>query len=76
MRTRIIGCVLLLGLSLPAVGRAQAAGRVAGAVTSDEGRPVPNAQISVQGTRLGARTDSSGHYRILNVPAGQHSIRA
>jgi len=30
----------------------------------------------VQGTRFGARTDSSGHYRIVNVPAGQHSIRA
>lgn len=76
MRTRIIGCVLLLGLSLPAVGRAQAAGRVVGTVTSDDGRPVPNAQISVQGTRFGARSDSSGHYRIVNVPAGQHSIRA
>jgi hypothetical protein len=61
MRIRIIGCALLFGMLLPAVGRAQAPGRVVGVVTSDDGRPISNAQISVQGTRFGARTDSSGH---------------
>ena len=76
MRSRIIGCALLLGFLLPGIGRAQAPGRTAGAVTSDDGRPVPNAQVSVQGTRFGARSDSSGHYRIVGVPAGQYSVRA
>lgn len=76
MRSRIIGCALLLGFLLPGIGRAQAPGRIAGAVTSDDGRPVPNAQVSVQGTRFGARSDSSGHYRIVGVPAGQYSVRA
>ena len=76
MRIRTIGGAFLLSLALSIAARAQATGRIAGAVTADDGRPVPNAQIAVQGTRLAARADSAGHYQILNVPAGQQTLRA
>ena len=76
MRTRITGCAFLVGLLLPAAVGAQATGRVSGAVTSDAGFPVPNAQITVQATTLRAITDTAGRYSIGNVPAGPHIIRA
>jgi TonB-dependent starch-binding outer membrane protein SusC len=76
MRTRIIGCAFLFGLLLPIAGRAQTTGRVGGTVTSDAGLPVPNAQVSVQGTALGGRSDAAGRYQILNVPVGKHTLRA
>jgi TonB-linked SusC/RagA family outer membrane protein len=76
MRTRIIGCAFLLGVLLPIAVRAQATGRVGGTVTSDAGLPVPNAQVSVQGTALGGRSDAAGRYQILNVPVGKHTLRA
>jgi len=75
MRTRIIGA-LLLGCWLPIAGAAQAPGRITGVVRSDAGQPVPNAQITVQATALRALTDSAGRFRITNVPAGAHMVRA
>jgi TonB-linked SusC/RagA family outer membrane protein len=76
MRTRSFGCALVLALAVPAVSWAQSGGRIAGVVTSDDGRPVPNAQISVPATRFRALTDTAGRYRIANVPAGQYSVHA
>ena len=76
MRTRTIGCALLLGLLLPVAGQAQATGRITGVVTSEDGRAVPNAQVTVQMTQLRAVTDTAGRYRIANVPPGQYSVRA
>lgn len=76
MKIRTTGCAFLLSLLLPIAARAQATGRITGAVAGDDGHPIPNAQIAVQGTRLGARTDSAGHYQIANVPAGRRTLRA
>ena len=76
MRTRTIGCALLLGLLLPLAGQAQATGRITGVVTSEDGRAVPNAQVTVQTTSFRALTDTAGRYRIANVPPGQYSVRA
>jgi TonB-dependent starch-binding outer membrane protein SusC len=76
MRTSTIGCALALGLLFPIAGRAQATGRITGVVTSDAGRPVPYAQIAVQSTQFRAITDTAGRFRIVNVPAGQYTVRA
>ena len=76
MRTRITRCSFLVGLLLPMAAGAQTTGRVTGAVTSDVGLPVPNAQITVQATALRTITDTAGRYNIGNVPAGPHIIRA
>ena len=76
MRTRTIGCALLLGLLMPVAAWAQATGRITGVITSDDGKPVPNAQVSVLTTQLRAIADTAGRYRISNVPAGQYTVRA
>jgi TonB-linked SusC/RagA family outer membrane protein len=39
------------------------------------GMPIADAQISVVGTVLGARTDATGVYRIANVDAGPRQVR-
>jgi TonB-linked SusC/RagA family outer membrane protein len=39
-------------------------------------RPLPGAQVSVQGTALGTLTDAQGRFQIVNVPAGARTIRA
>jgi outer membrane receptor protein involved in Fe transport len=38
-------------------------------------RPLSDAQILVAGTGIGQLTNSSGHYVLLNVPAGEHVVR-
>src|SRR5262245_8505444 len=76
MRTRSIGCVLLLGCWLPLAAAAQAPGRITGVVRSDAGLPVPNAQITVQATALRALTDTAGRFRLTNVSPGPHTVKA
>lgn len=80
MRTRTIGCTLALmatGVLLSTAAHAQTTGRITGVVTAAEaGRPLYRVQVSVEGTQLGALTDSLGRYRINNVPAGTRVVRA
>jgi hypothetical protein len=50
-------------------------GRVEGAVSdAGTGLPVSEARVAVEGTGLGALTDSTGRYVIENVPAGMHRL--
>jgi TonB-linked SusC/RagA family outer membrane protein len=54
-------------------GTAVVTGRITDARSS---QGVPGATVQVEGTRLGAVTGEDGRYRIVNVPAGTHTIRA
>ena len=38
-------------------------------------RPAADAIVHVSGTTLGARSDSSGLYRVIRVPAGSYTLR-
>ena len=77
-------CAFLAALLLtaPALSGAQvspqgapAAGRVTGKVTDGTGRPVANAQVSVEGTGLGVSTDANGEFTIAGVPPGTHAVK-
>ncbi|MCA9737233.1 MAG: SusC/RagA family TonB-linked outer membrane protein [Gemmatimonadota bacterium] len=67
---------LVLALAPTTVQAQQSTGVIAGTVT-DAGsqRPLESAQVFIEGTGIGALTNSSGRYILLNVPAGQHTIR-
>ena len=41
-----------------------------------EGEHLSNVTIYVQGTRIGAVTDKTGHYMLINLPVGKHIIEA
>ncbi len=52
-------------------------GKIAGKVTeAGTGAPLPGANVVITGTTMGAATDDSGSYYILNVPPGKYSVRA
>lgn len=48
---------------------------ISGTIRSEEG-PLPFASISVQKSSLGASTDTSGNFKIKNIPSGQYTIKA
>ncbi len=51
-------------------------GTLTGTVTGDAGNPLPNAQVSIVGTTLGALTNESGKFTIVNIPAKEYRARA
>lgn len=74
-----IGAALLLAALAPlgTTAAAQGTGRITGVVTdSASGRPVPDVQVFVVGTRVGAMTDIEGRYTIAGAPVGNRSLEA
>jgi TonB-linked SusC/RagA family outer membrane protein len=69
------GALALLSFA-PAGAQAQQTGTIQGIVLDAvTNRPVPGAQIAVEGTDLVRITNDQGRYLILNVPAGSHTLR-
>jgi len=53
------------------------AGKIAGRVTDAQtGEPLPGANVVIEGTTMGAPTDGTGAYAILNVPPGVYTVKA
>lgn len=67
----IVMILLLLSSSLVA----GVTGKVSGIIRDELGEPLPGATILVEGTNLGAATDISGYYSILNVSVGVYTLR-
>ena len=68
---------LVPGEREPRAERAPQTGTVAGVVTSGQsGEALVGVTVTVVGTRLGAMTDASGQYRIVDVPLGPQTVRA
>ena len=72
------GCSAALALVLAGTGGEVAAqtGTVTGAVRNAVSlAPLAGAQVSIPGTEFGGLANNVGRYLILNVPAGQHTVR-
>jgi hypothetical protein len=56
---------------------AQGLATLRGAVTNEAGRPLEQAQVTLdpQGSNRQVRTDRDGRYSIIGVPTGSHTIR-
>ncbi len=68
--------VLLAVLLMAAGGFAAETGKIVGRVQSaDTGDPLIGANVTIQGTHLGASTDLEGFYYILNVPPGTYVVK-
>ena len=62
-------------LVLPSLLAAQSNGTIRGRVTdAASGRALADAQVTVDGTRIGGITSSTGDYTLNGVPAGQRSV--
>jgi outer membrane receptor protein involved in Fe transport len=73
-RIAVFFSVLLL---VPALMFAGITGKIRGKVTDRETKEaLIGANVTVEGTSLGAKTDIEGEFIILNVPAGTYSLKA
>ena len=71
-RVLILSLVLILPLSLFAA----TTGKLVGTVTDKEsGDALPGANVIIEGSQMGASTDLSGYFTILNVPVGAYNVR-
>ncbi len=56
---------------------AASTGKIAGTVIdAASAKPVPRANVTLVGSRLGATTDEEGHFFILNLPPGTYTLQA
>lgn len=52
-------------------------GKIAGRIVdSQNGEPLPGANVTIMGTTLGAATDLQGYYTIIKVPPGTYTVSA
>jgi outer membrane receptor for ferrienterochelin and colicin len=72
----VAGLLLLVASLVPRELAAQATtGRILGRVIDVEtGRPLPGAQISVDGTHMGSLAGVDGLFILVNVPSGERSV--
>jgi outer membrane receptor protein involved in Fe transport len=72
IRIRMLACILMFeGLSL-----SQTPGALTGTVAdAGTGKPVPGANVILQGTVLGAVTDDDGRFEIGGIPAGGYAVK-
>ena len=67
----------LLLVMQPVDVAAQDAGTIVGTVTdAASNRPLESVQVFIEGTGIGALTNASGRYLLLNVPAGSATVTA
>src|SRR5215469_6959949 len=64
----------LLTVHPACLGAQSATGAIAGRVADSSGTPVSGATLQIAATRLGAISDSVGHYRIAGLDAGTYRI--
>ncbi len=49
-------------------------GTISGTVTNKNGEPLPGANVTLEGTSMGAAADADGAYTIANVPLGTYTV--
>ena len=70
------GLVALVALTVAAAPVQAQTGVIQGQVLDGASqRPLANAQVLVEGTGIGQISNSSGRFVLLNVPAGEHTVR-
>jgi Ca-activated chloride channel family protein len=73
LRAALVLASLLLAGARPA---APPVGEIEGSVRDPAGNPIVNAQVFVVGTSVSAITETSGAYRLRQVPVGTQTVRA
>jgi TonB-dependent SusC/RagA subfamily outer membrane receptor len=68
-------CAVVLALGTSLAAQQPTTGTVRGRVTdAASGRGIPEAQVAVEGTRLGATSGPEGDFALTAVPAGQRTL--
>ncbi len=70
------GLLCVVFFIFTAVGFAQDKATLTGNVTdSDDGNPLPGANIVLVGTTMGAASSVSGNFTVGNIPPGTYTVR-
>lgn len=76
-RRWLFATVLGAALAAPVTVAQAQTGKLTGVVTDAEtGKPIEGVAVVVQGTTLGANTNSTGKFFIIQVPPGTYSVQA
>lgn len=75
LRFRVTVAFVLLATAMMYAQSKQTDANIFGHVVS-EGVHVPFANIFIKGTTIGVATDETGHYRLINLPVGTHTVVA
>ena len=70
----LVGAALALA-GAPAEAQAQTGTIVGQVVDAQSARPLTDAQISIPGTGIGALSNASGRFTLVNVPVGEQTLR-
>ena len=71
----MLAAVIAAPLAAQDTSPADRPGRIVGRVTdATTGDPIPGAQVAIDGTTITGRSDLSGRYTLMNVPAGRHAV--
>jgi len=74
MKLKVISSILFF--LLPIICFAGTTGKIAGVVTDKStGEPLPGVNILIEGTTMGAASNITGEFIILNIPPGVYSLR-
>jgi Ca-activated chloride channel family protein len=71
-RQALLAALLLTGAAEPP----PPAGRIEGTVRDSTGAAIANAQVTVASRPWTAMSDSTGHYRLADLPDGRYTVRA
>lgn len=75
----IIGIATILATLLLALGNdamAGVTGKITGRITDQKGQPLPGVNVTIEGVKRGAITDTEGRYLILSVDPGVYTFTA
>jgi len=70
---KLISLIAILGMFS---GLMAQSGSISGTVTDQDGNALPGANVTIEGTSLGAAADGSGAYSISGVVAGTYTLSA
>lgn len=71
---QIVAASLALSISISGSAVAQSAILAGKVLTDSADRPLVNAEITIKGTDLVARSDSSGSFQLTGIKAGKHEV--
>ncbi|HKO15409.1 MAG TPA: TonB-dependent receptor [Gemmatimonadaceae bacterium] len=72
---RLAPAMLLVAVVHTPAARAQSPGSILGTVKDSGGKGIPGVEVTVAAARAVVRSDTLGHFRVANVPAGAVDVR-
>lgn len=76
MKLKIIQFTFLAGLLLPLFSFSQSTGIITGTIADQDGTPVENIQLILEGTSKSATSGKKGDFRLPDVPEGRYTLLA